>query len=171
MESPEVLEESRYISLPDFLPSESLLVFNNSRVIEARIIFQKPSGGQIEVFCLEPHPSYNISTAMTQTGKVLWICLIGGASKWKHGQVLEKKIGETKLEARFIEKRKDDFLIEFSWTPAAMPFALLLHQLGSIPLPPLFKTNGRNLRCRKIPNGLRKRIRIRCGTHCRTSLQ
>src|ERR1700693_5642521 len=118
------IEDGIYSELPRFLPGPSLLVFNDSRVVEARILFKKPSGGQIEIFCLEPHLSYkNIAHALEQTGSVKWICLIGGASKWKHGQTLRKKIGETLLEARFIEKRKDDFTVEFSWIPVSLPFA------------------------------------------------
>ncbi len=137
------IEDGVYSKLPEFLPGSSMLVFNNSRVVEARIHFQKPSGGQIEIFCLEPHVSYNsIAHAMEQTGSVKWTCLIGGASKWKHGQILRKKIGENGLEARFIEKRTDDFTMEFSWTPAFLPFASVLHQLGTIPLPPYLKRNA-----------------------------
>jgi S-adenosylmethionine:tRNA ribosyltransferase-isomerase len=134
------IEDGLYVELADYLQKPSLLVFNNSRVIEARILFQKPSGGQIEIFCLEPDQSYkSIADAMGQTSRVKWTCLIGGASKWKHGQVLRKKIDETIVEARFIEKRKDDFIIEFSWTPASLLFAAVLHQLGTIPLPPYLK--------------------------------
>jgi S-adenosylmethionine:tRNA ribosyltransferase-isomerase len=137
--------DTLYKDLPGFLPASSLLVFNNSRVLEARILFQKPSGGLIEIFCLEPHTSYkSITDAMGQTGRVLWICLIGGASKWKHGQVLRKKMGGTILEARFINKRADDFIVEFSWTPAYLPFASILQQLGSIPLPPYLKRTAEN---------------------------
>lgn len=137
------ISEGTYSGLADFLPSPALLVFNNSRVIEARILFRKPSGSQVEIFCLEPPAIYNnLSQAMTQTGKVLWTCLIGGASKWKHGQVLRKQIGETCLEARFVEKRSDDFIIEFSWVPEELPFAAVLHQLGSVPLPPYLKRSA-----------------------------
>ena len=137
------LKESIYANLPEFLPSHSTLVFNNSRVVEARILFKKQSGGQIEVFCLEPHASYpGISAAMKQQGKVLWTCLIGGASKWKHGQVLEKITGNIRLQARFIEKRISDFTVEFSWTPASDSFAEILHQAGSIPLPPYLKRDA-----------------------------
>ncbi len=135
-----ILEDSNFRQLSDFLPSPSSLVLNNSRVVEARILFQKPSGGQIEIFCLEPggdHP--NITSAMMQPRKVLWTCLIGGASKWKRGQVLVKQSGETRLEARFIKKRADDFTVEFSWTPAESPFAEVLHIVGSVPLPPYLK--------------------------------
>src|ERR1700712_2023269 len=84
------MTESQYRQLPDLLPGGSLLVFNNSRVMEARIIFRKPSGGEREIFCLEPHTAYpDIGRALAQTGQVTWMCLIGGASKWKHGQVLQ----------------------------------------------------------------------------------
>jgi S-adenosylmethionine:tRNA ribosyltransferase-isomerase len=137
------IEEGQYRDLPAFLPSPSLLVFNNSRVLEARILFQKKTGGQIEIFCLEPHESFHpVSMAMLQTGRVLWSCLIGGASKWKRGQTLTKQIGETRLEARFIEKRADDFVIEFLWTPESLPFISILHLMGSIPLPPYLKRSA-----------------------------
>ncbi len=134
--------EGRYAGIGDFLPSPCLLVFNNSRVVEARILFQKPSGGQIEIFCLEPQSGQSISDGMKQTGSVLWNCLIGGASKWKRHQVLRKELGHIILEARFIEKRKDDFVIEFSWTPGELSFASILHRLGSIPLPPYLKRSA-----------------------------
>ena len=137
------ITESHYTNLASFLPINSLLVFNNSRVVEARILFQKLTGGQIEIFCLEPHRTYpNLSVAMAQTNSVLWTCLIGGASKWKRGQVLEKQIGETRLAARFIEKRRDDFIVEFSWSPSDLPFAAVLNLLGAIPLPPYLKRNA-----------------------------
>ncbi|MCW3116639.1 MAG: S-adenosylmethionine tRNA ribosyltransferase, partial [Chitinophagaceae bacterium] len=74
---------------------------------------------------------------------VLWQCLIGGASKWKHGQLLEKKIqstdGEIIITAKYIEKRKDSFIIELSWQPASLSFAEILHHAGAIPLPPYIK--------------------------------
>jgi S-adenosylmethionine:tRNA ribosyltransferase-isomerase len=131
------IEEGSYEKLPVILPENSLLVFNNSRVIEARITFRKPTGGHIEIFCLRPHDNHNgIHSAMEQTGKGLWVCLIGGASKWKRGQVLTKQIGETVLEARFIKKNIDNFIIEFSWTPNLLSFEVVLNQLGTIPLPP-----------------------------------
>jgi S-adenosylmethionine:tRNA ribosyltransferase-isomerase len=139
---PGSIQESTYSRIADFLPVSALMVFNNSRVVEARIQFQKPDGGQIEIFCLEPHESYSdISLAMKQTEKVLWNCLIGGASKWKRGQVLYKELGETRLNAHFIAKRKDDFTVALSWIPKWLTFAELLQRMGSIPLPPYLKRN------------------------------
>jgi S-adenosylmethionine:tRNA ribosyltransferase-isomerase len=141
------ISETNYRHIADELPPESLLVFNNTRVIEARIVFQKPSGGRIEIFCLEPPPGIGIALAMAQSGSVRWKCLIGGASKWKAGQVLVKRIptegnhaegiaGGFVLEARYLEKLDDAFLIELSWTPTGVSFAELLHHAGLIPLPP-----------------------------------
>jgi S-adenosylmethionine:tRNA ribosyltransferase-isomerase len=132
-----VISETSYREIAAALPEGALLVFNDTRVVEARLVFQKPSGGKVEIFCLEPPASYGgMAAAMAQTGKVRWKCLIGGASKWKAGQVLVKTIGETVVEARYVEKLGDSFQIELSWRPVELSFAELLHQAGLIPLPP-----------------------------------
>ncbi|HLZ87553.1 MAG TPA: S-adenosylmethionine:tRNA ribosyltransferase-isomerase, partial [Puia sp.] len=158
-----VITDDSYRHIAGHLPEESLLVFNNTKVVEARIEFRKETGARIEIFCLEPPADYGgIAAALAQTGKVRWKCLIGGASKWKRGQVLSKKITAAKgaastgamggdaaagaagggageelvLEARYLEKSEDAFLIELSWTPAELSFAEVLHQAGFIPLPP-----------------------------------
>ncbi|HSC37944.1 MAG TPA: S-adenosylmethionine:tRNA ribosyltransferase-isomerase, partial [Chitinophagaceae bacterium] len=140
----EVIIDDSYRHIDRYLPAGSLLVFNNTKVVEARLLFQKPSGGQIELFCLEPHENYgDISTGLLQQEKVWWKCLIGGASKWKAGQVLHKSIEANgqpiSLEARYIEKQPDCFVIEFSWTPGQLPFADILHHAGLLPLPPYLK--------------------------------
>ncbi|MFI5133265.1 MAG: S-adenosylmethionine:tRNA ribosyltransferase-isomerase [Chitinophagales bacterium] len=138
------ITEDIYRNLASQLPENALLIFNDSKVVEARLLFQKPTGGIIEIFCLEPHEKYgNISAALQQKGKVTWQCFIGGASKWKHGQLLEKKIKaddkEIMLLASYIEKKADSFLIELSWFPADLNFAEVLHHAGAIPLPPYIK--------------------------------
>ncbi|HWN89116.1 MAG TPA: S-adenosylmethionine:tRNA ribosyltransferase-isomerase, partial [Chitinophagaceae bacterium] len=87
------IAEDTYRNIDVHIPKDSLLIFNDTKVVEARLLFQKLTGGIIEIFCLEPHEQYpDITTAMMQHEKVQWNCLIGGASKWKHGQILEKKI-------------------------------------------------------------------------------
>ncbi|HEY0679102.1 MAG TPA: S-adenosylmethionine:tRNA ribosyltransferase-isomerase [Chitinophagaceae bacterium] len=138
------ISEDIYRHLAAHLPANSLVVFNNTRVIEARILFQKPTGAHIEIFCLEPHEQYrDITAAMLQEGRVYWKCMIGGASKWKHGLVLHKEIlhngNKTTLSAAITERRPDSFVIEFTWTPASLSFAALLHEAGLIPLPPYIK--------------------------------
>ena len=140
----EKIEKDIYRNIAGHIPSNSLLVFNDTKVVEARLLFQKPTGGVIEIFCLEPHEQYSdITTAMLQHKKVLWHCLIGGASKWKHGQILEKKINykskELVLDARYIEKEIDSFIVELSWNDPSLSFAEVLHLFGAIPLPPYIK--------------------------------
>ncbi|MEP6750532.1 MAG: S-adenosylmethionine:tRNA ribosyltransferase-isomerase [Bacteroidota bacterium] len=140
----EKITEDIYANISNYLPSGSLLVFNNTRVIEARLLFQKPSGGMIEIFCLEPGDQYaDVTTGMLQQGKVEWKCMIGGASKWKAGQVLQKTIqqnGSTiTISAKYMSKQNDCFIIELQWTPGHLAFAEVLHEAGIIPLPPYIK--------------------------------
>lgn len=146
------IRESVYANIADELPQGSLLVFNDTKVVEARLLFQKPTGGLIELFCLEPADQYgDITTAMLQKGSVQWKCLVGGAKKWKEGAVvLEVAASEhsqdsfdrptpqkpLKIIANRVEILSDCFLIEFSWEPAALSFAEVLHLAGDIPLPP-----------------------------------
>lgn len=130
------IRESIYANIAEELPQGSLLVFNDTKVVEARLLFQKPTGGLIELFCLEPADHYaDITTAMLQKGSVQWKCLVGGAKKWKEGALHFTKEG-LKIIANKVEILPDCFLIEFSWDPAGISFAEVLHLAGDIPLPP-----------------------------------
>jgi len=138
------IQEDVYKNIAAHLPEDAQIIFNDTKVIEARLHFQKPTGGVIEIFCLEPSDQYpDITTAMTQHSPVLWNCLIGGASKWKHGMILEKKLktinNELILTAKIHDREKDTFIIEFNWSPATFAFAEVLHMAGAIPLPPYIK--------------------------------
>jgi S-adenosylmethionine:tRNA ribosyltransferase-isomerase len=138
------ISEAIYRDIHQQLPPGSLLIFNNTKVVAARLLFQKPTGAVVEIFCLEPPPQYtDMTTAMNQKGRVTWICLIGGASKWKPGQLLEKRMDvngqEIILQARYLGKEKDSFAIELSWTPDTHTFAEVLQAVGNIPLPPYIK--------------------------------
>ena len=139
------MEEDRFYHLAKQLPEGATLILNNTRVIEARIFFKKPTGGVIEIFCLEPD-GQSMELSLQQTGSAEWQCMIGGASKWKPGQVLQKELnidGETVLlEARYKGKREDAFIIQFSWTPAQLHFVQVLHAAGDIPLPPYIKRSA-----------------------------
>jgi len=135
--------EDQYRNIAAYLPESSLLVFNNSKVINARIRFEKDSGGIIEVFCLEPIGSLsNYGEALNQSGKNSWKCFVGGASKWKAGK-LKKAVsikGTTvTLYAELKSKLPDAYAIEFSWSPPAYSFAEIIEQSGEIPLPPYIK--------------------------------
>ncbi|MFL5742182.1 MAG: S-adenosylmethionine:tRNA ribosyltransferase-isomerase [Flavisolibacter sp.] len=136
------IQDDYFYNLAHYLPPDSTVVLNNTRVIEARMHFQKATGATIELFCLEPfHQS--VEQSLGQSTSVKWLCLIGGASKWKPGQVLEKKIKlddqEAVLHAKFMGKHLDSFIIEFYWRPENFSFAEILHSAGAIPLPPYIK--------------------------------
>ncbi len=136
--------ESCYRDAATHLPENALLIFNNTKVIQARLLFQKPSGGNIELFALEPHEKYrDITGAMRQTGGVWWKCLVGGAAKWKPGLVLEKKIlvpgGQIRIEATLLQKNAGSYTIEFRWQPAEKSFSEILQAAGTMPIPPYLK--------------------------------
>ncbi|MFM2138477.1 MAG: hypothetical protein RJA57_784, partial [Bacteroidota bacterium] len=145
--------EDRYHGIAQFLPLGSLLVFNDTRVIDARLLFKKPSGGVIELFCLDPAPEQtDLPGALQQKGSVRWQCLVGGASKWKAGQVLEKtgtdKEGNWLLQARYEGKGNGAFTIAFNWQPETLRFSEILQRAGAVPLPPYLRraaeTSDRN---------------------------
>lgn len=140
-----VIKTDTFYHLPDYLPSHALLVLNDTRVIEARLFFEKPTGGRIEIFCLEPYGSKAMEQAMQETGSAQWRCLIGGASKWGRGQILQKFIlvndAPVTLEAVYIQKEEDSFVIEFRWT-GGHSFSDVLHAAGAVPLPPYIKRNA-----------------------------
>jgi S-adenosylmethionine:tRNA ribosyltransferase-isomerase len=135
------ITRENFPAIVQHLPAHAMLVFNNSRVVEARLLFQKATGGIIELFALEPHEQYaDITTAMNCTGSIQYKCLVGGANKWKAGMLLQKEVqheGETVLiTATMQERRSDCFIIHFSWTPASLAFAQILHLMGEMPIPP-----------------------------------
>ncbi|MCX6208439.1 MAG: S-adenosylmethionine:tRNA ribosyltransferase-isomerase [Bacteroidetes bacterium] len=134
------IKTSNYKKIASEIPENSLLVFNNTKVVEARLLFTKNTGSVIEIFCLEPDDKYSdITTAMLQKQRVYWKCLIGGAKKWKE-EILLKTIEDNEtffeLTAKKIEKRNDYFLVELSWNDEQLSFAEVLHFAGKIPLPP-----------------------------------
>jgi S-adenosylmethionine:tRNA ribosyltransferase-isomerase len=135
-----VIEEGRYAEIARFLPPNALMVFNNTRVVEARFLFQKDSGGVIEVFILEPH------SVLHQVGQARCKCLIGGASKWKHGMLLQRqglvRNENIELQAAITNRHADNFEIEFSWQPSVIPFGDIVKAFGVMPIPPYLKRDA-----------------------------
>ena len=134
------ITDDRYFQLPNHLPADSLLIINNSKVIEARLHFKKATGGQLEIFCLEHGDQYaDVTSAMQQKGSVEWICQVGGAKKWKTGAVeLAFDYNGTThvLSAQQRERLDAGFKILFRWSAPELCFAEILHLAGKIPLPP-----------------------------------
>ncbi len=133
------ITEDVYRNFATHIPAGSLMVFNQTRVVHARLLFRKESGSIIEVFCLAPHEQYtDIHTAMQQKGSVLWECMVGGASKWKQGMVLEltNETPQFTLSARIEKRRPGSFILSLEWDNADLTFAEVLQYAGKVPLPP-----------------------------------
>ena len=132
------ISERHFADIGDVLPAGELLVFNNTKVIRARIIMHKPSGARIEVFCLEPHAPADYERAFAVVGACEWSCIVGNRKKWKKGYVeinFESDGRAEYLRAWITEDRGRECTVRFEWT-APMTFGQLLEHLGRIPIPP-----------------------------------
>lgn len=128
---------SQFRNIGEFLPKDALLVFNETKVIRARLQFQKETGSHIEVFCLEPDDDYQI--AFSSASPVRWKCLVGNSKRWREGLLsMPLTVGgqQVTLNANRIERNDQYSEIEFSWEPSSLPFAAILEAAGEIPLPP-----------------------------------
>jgi len=139
----EIISEDIYRNIADHLPANSLLIFNDTKVIKARILFKKITGAVIEIFCLEPYEKINDYTiVLAQKNSVRWKCMIGGAGKWKE-KFLEKEITINNktiiLKAALVEKLTDAYVVELSWDPGNFSFAEIIEHAGETPLPPYIK--------------------------------
>ncbi len=134
----EGISEARFSELADFLEPGSLMVLNNTRVVQARLEFFKETGARIEIFCLEPlTPVTDVQQALGHSSPVTWQCLVGNVKKWKTGQLsLENKASGLKLSAEMISRKGEEFEIAFSWVPGSLSFGEVLEQAGKTPLPP-----------------------------------
>lgn len=133
------VEESRFSRLSDYLPKDSLLVFNNTRVIRARLLFRKETGARIEIFCLEPVMPRDYALIFQQTGSCSWDCMIGNLKKWKEGTLslmLEVNGKPLELKAERIESRGETHRVRFTWESDTVTFAELLETAGVLPIPP-----------------------------------
>ena len=130
----------QFFELPDMLPADSLLVFNNTKVIQARLIFSKDTGAQIEVFCLEPYSPNDYAQAFQQTQCCEWKCMVGNLKKWKTG-VLKLFVGGNdvlpqRITAEKISTVENTHIIRFTWDNPVYNFADILELAGELPIPP-----------------------------------
>lgn len=133
------IEENRFSSLPTFLPEGSLMIFNNTKVIQARLHFQKSTGAKIEIFCLEPILPNDYALSFQATGECTWLCMIGNLKKWKEGK-LQKEITvkgtPLALTAERTETVGNTHKVRFTWEAAQVNFADILESIGELPIPP-----------------------------------
>lgn len=139
-----VITHERFSSLVDELPEDTLLVFNNTRVIPARLHFQRATGAQIELFLLQPvEPSPVIPVVMEETQSCVWECMIGNRKRWKTGEVLRKELEIegtlVTLSAELIDAETSQ--VRLSWTNA-FRFVDVVQAIGKIPLPPYLKRDA-----------------------------
>jgi len=129
-------------NIHNYLPEGQPMVFNNAQVVYSRLLFQKPTGANIEIFCLEPSQPKEYAQTFQQTSSATWLCMVGNLKKWKE-DVLEKKIalpkGNLNLKAKK-KGRKDNVIeIEFEWDNASITFGEILDNAGIVPIPPYLK--------------------------------
>ncbi len=135
------ISEDIFSNVADYLSENSLLVFNDTKVIRARIYFSTPTGARVEIFCLEPVlPGPEIQAAFHQTGASTWKCLVGNLKRWKTGILVNEIIRDGGVNRLYAERISTDpegnCLIAFRWDPPSKSFAEILDLAGLIPLPP-----------------------------------
>ena len=132
------ISEKHFSDIGEVLPEGSLLVFNNTKVVRARLVMHKPSGARVEVFCLEPHAPADYEHAFAVKGECEWSCIVGNLKKWKEGAVqipFEYEGADYTLQAYIAERGSREHIVRFEWS-APMTFGELLEYLGRIPIPP-----------------------------------
>lgn len=137
------ITDSHFRQLADHLSPDDLLIFNDSKVIHARLLVHNTTGAAIEIFCLEPlRPTSDPATAFAQTGTVTWKCMVGNAKRWKHPLFIDVPIGDRQVRVtatRGENMEGASFEVTFSWDDTSVSFAEWLEHYGKIPLPPYIK--------------------------------
>ena len=131
------IREEKFVNLPSYIPQGALMVFNNTRVIQARLRFRKETGAQIEVFCLEPEQPADYQLMFQETKECVWQCLVGNSSRWKSGvlsQVIEIDGAQVTLSVERVSSAAVN-LVRFFWD-GGFTFAQLLEAAGELPIPP-----------------------------------
>ena len=141
------ISESRFRNVADHLPAGAMLVFNNTRVVRARIVMHKPSGARIEVFCLEPYRPADYERAFAMRGESEWSCVVGNLKKWKEGEVtinFEYEGVQQRLSAELVERGTREHIVRFRWS-VDLSFGELLELLGRIPIPPYLNRDSEEI--------------------------
>ncbi len=133
-----IIQESLFQNVTDFLPNNSVLVFNNTKVNKARLKFKNANGKFIEVFCLEPANGVEINLAMNTSRQINWNCLVGNLKQWKENFLTINKEG-IELKVEIGERNQGHLSLTFNWNPKDLTFAEILEHFGEVPIPPYLK--------------------------------
>lgn len=141
------VREDRFYNVGDYIAPHSLLIYNNTRVIQARLEFHKPTGARIEVFCLEPLAPHDYQLSLGSTTGCTWKCMVGNVKKW-HDEPIELKAGNFILRAYKEQTLGNTFAIRFAWDEPNVSFAEILDAAGELPIPPYLnrKTEASDLK-------------------------
>lgn len=134
-----LIYDEQFKDLSFHLPSDTMLVFNNTKVIRARLRFKKSTGASIEIFLLEPHYPSDYAQNFQQTNHCSWYCVVGNLKKWKEGNLNLSVIvnsHQINLSAELIERFNQSQIIKFSWDNDTVNFSDLIEEAGKIPIPP-----------------------------------
>lgn len=132
------IQESSFVHISNFLPTDALMVFNNTKVIRARLHFNKSTGARIEVFCLEPHLPPTAEQAFQARNQVEWQCLVGNQKKWKEGCISREIVINgmpVEVTAQMAGKLADGMIVRFIWS-GNDTFASVMEAMGETPIPP-----------------------------------
>ena len=135
----QAIEQHVFHEVPGLLPDDSMLIYNNTRVINARLRFRKATGSQIEIFCLEPVAPRDYQLIFQTTSSCTWLCLVGNSKRWKSGPLSQEIIvdgSNITINATRGERRGNAFEITFDWDGNDVTFASVLEAMGEIPIPP-----------------------------------
>lgn len=136
-----LVEEHKFTEIASLLPENALMVFNDTKVVPARLFFVKETGAHIEVFCLRPIDPPEFSTVFTSKGKCRWLCVVGNAKKWKndilslYNPESNELINDVDLKVQRIEKQPETSIVEFTWNDKYL-FSDVLDICGNVPIPP-----------------------------------
>lgn len=139
-------EETIFNRLPDYLNNDTLLVFNNTKVIHARLFFRKETGSLIEIFCLEPY-NMTISSAFEQRNHCTWLCFVGNNKKWKNGTLSRTITIANKSVTLSVDRKQavsNAWVVDFEWNDSELSFAHVIEHFGVIPLPPYLNREAVN---------------------------
>ncbi len=133
------VSEDRFYHIGDYIAPGSLLIYNNTRVIQARLEFAKATGARVEVFCLEPITPHDYQLSLGSTTGCTWKCMVGNAKKW-HDEALELKIKNEKLTLTLRTYKEQSlgntYAVRFEWDEPSVSFAEILDAIGELPIPP-----------------------------------
>lgn len=135
------VSEHQFSNLSTLLPQSSLMVFNDTKVVPARLHFQRMTGAHIEIFCLEPVTPAEYATMFAVTDSCRWKCIVGNVKRWKDDRLslynpeADAELKDLDLKADLIERQGETSIVEFSWQQS-LPFSRVLELAGSVPIPP-----------------------------------